>query len=181
MYAGRIVERAATDRIFAVPEHPYTWGLLRSIPRLDAERGEELVPIAGRPPSLINPPGGCSFHPRCPYVQPRHRDVEPQLVEVPGSGGHAVACLLEHETRARLWQALRDGAVLEHSQAPLAEVARDRAPAEAARVEDARDGAPGEAAPAEDARDAAPAEAAREAPVAEDGHDAAPAEDAPDA
>src|SRR5687768_5133674 len=54
MYAGRIVERAKTDAIFADPEHPYTWGLLRSIPRLDSPRDEELVPIPGRPPSLIN-------------------------------------------------------------------------------------------------------------------------------
>src|SRR4051812_3530936 len=60
MYAGRIVEHADTDTIFAAPEHPYTWGLLSSIPRLDAPRDEELVPIAGRPPSLINLPGGCS-------------------------------------------------------------------------------------------------------------------------
>jgi peptide/nickel transport system ATP-binding protein len=182
MYAGRIVERAATRRIFAAPEHPYTWGLLRSIPRLDAERGDELVPIAGRPPSLINLPHGCAFHPRCPYVQPRHREVEPQLAEVPGSGGHAVACLLEHETRTRLWQALREGAVLERaSAAALAEVAPDLAAAEggrdAARDEDARD-----AAQAEDARDAAPAEDASDVALAEDApaRDAAPAEDASD-
>src|SRR3954454_12838120 len=63
MYAGRIVERATTETIFNTPQHPYTWGLLRSIPRLDLPRGEELVPISGRPPSLITLPGGCSFHP----------------------------------------------------------------------------------------------------------------------
>ena len=65
MYGGRIVERGPTARIFAAPEHPYTWGLLRSIPRLDVPRDEELVPIPGQPPSLITLPGGCSFHPRC--------------------------------------------------------------------------------------------------------------------
>src|SRR5215211_2987876 len=54
-------------------EHPYTWGLLSSIPRLDAPRGDELVPIGGRPPSLINLPSGCHFHPRCPYVRAAHR------------------------------------------------------------------------------------------------------------
>jgi peptide/nickel transport system ATP-binding protein len=206
MYAGRIVERAPTDRIFAVPEHPYTWGLLRSIPRLDAERDDELVPIAGRPPSLINLPGGCSFHPRCPYVQPRHREVQPQLVAVPGSGGHAVACLLEHETRARLWQALRDGAVLEHADEPLAEIAGEAADAgeaalaedageaapaaelagEAARARDAGEAAAGEAAPAgeasagEGARGSAPVELAGEAPPAKPSRGSTPVEDAPD-
>ena len=72
MYAGRIVERATSDTIFHAPEHPYTWGLLGSIPRMDTPRDEELVPIPGRPPSLINLPGGCSFHPRCPYVREAH-------------------------------------------------------------------------------------------------------------
>ncbi|MDX6720329.1 MAG: peptide/nickel transport system ATP-binding protein, partial [Solirubrobacteraceae bacterium] len=156
------------------------WGLLRSIPRLDAERGEELVPIAGRPPSLINPPGGCSFHPRCPYVQPRHREVQPQLVAVPGGGGHAVACLLEHETRTRLWQALRDGAVLEHAAATaIAEAAREAASAREARgevpAEEARGGAPGE-----EARGGAPGGEARGEAQAEEARDAAPAEEAPD-
>jgi peptide/nickel transport system ATP-binding protein len=175
MYAGRIVERAPTQRIFAAPEHPYTWGLLRSIPRLDAERGDELVPIAGRPPSLINLPTGCSFHPRCPYVQPRHREVRPQLAAVPGGGGHAVACLLEHETRTRLWQALSEGAVLERaSAAALAEVAPDLAPAadalDVAPAERASDIAPGEQA-AERGSDAAPAERASDATLAEDAPD----------
>src|SRR5689334_11206214 len=77
MYAGRIVEKAPTETIFAAPEHPYTWGLLGSIARLDQGRGEELVPIPGRPPSLINLPGGCSFHPRCPYVREAHRHTDP--------------------------------------------------------------------------------------------------------
>jgi peptide/nickel transport system ATP-binding protein len=103
MYAGRIVERAPTRTLFAAPEHPYTWGLLRSIPRLDAPRGEELQPIPGRPPSLINLPGGCSFHPRCPYVRPRHREVDPALQPVPGEPEHEVACLLPSETRKELW------------------------------------------------------------------------------
>src|SRR3954471_7205603 len=95
IYAGRIVERSDTDTIFAAPEHPYTWGLLSSIPRLDSPRGEELVPIAGRPPSLITLPGGCSFHPRCPYVREAHKKVDPKLEPVPGSPRHEVACLLD--------------------------------------------------------------------------------------
>jgi peptide/nickel transport system ATP-binding protein len=119
MYAGRIVEQAPARRIFATPEHPYTWGLLGSIPRLDAARGSELVPIPGRPPSLIKLPSGCSFHPRCPYVQPSHREIDPLLQLVPGSRDHRVACLLEHETRARLWRALRQGAVPDEARAAV--------------------------------------------------------------
>jgi peptide/nickel transport system ATP-binding protein len=103
MYAGRIVERAPAETIFAAPEHPYTWGLLSSIPRLDTPRGEELVPIPGRPPSLINLPGGCSFHPRCAYAEPSHKTIEPTLDPVPGSKDHLVACLLAPQTRRQLW------------------------------------------------------------------------------
>jgi peptide/nickel transport system ATP-binding protein len=110
MYAGRIVEYATADAIFAAPEHPYTWGLLKSIPRLDTPRDQELVPIFGRPPSLINKPPGCSFHPRCPYVREAHKTVDPTL-EPAGAAdrGHTVACLLPAETRRSLWAALRAG------------------------------------------------------------------------
>ncbi len=104
MYAGRIVEKAPRDALFAAPEHPYTWGLLRSIPRLDAPRDQELVPIPGRPPSLITPPSGCSFHPRCPYVRDAHTRVDPALEPVPGVPGHAVACLLGSDARKALWK-----------------------------------------------------------------------------
>jgi peptide/nickel transport system ATP-binding protein len=109
MYAGRIVERASAEQIFGEPQHPYTWGLLRSIPRLDSPRGEELVPISGRPPSLINRPPGCHFHPRCPYVQEDHKRIDPKLEELPGEPGHAVACLLPAPTRSRIWQGLVAG------------------------------------------------------------------------
>ncbi len=111
MYAGRIVERAPKDQVFASPEHPYTWGLLRSIPRLDSPRDEELVPIPGRPPSLINPPSGCSFHPRCPYVREAHTRVDPALEPVAGTRDHHVACLLPVETRHKLWGELERGAL----------------------------------------------------------------------
>ena len=84
MYAGRIVERGSTQEIFTSPQHPYTWGLLRSIPRLDNPRDEELVPISGRPPSLIHRPSGCHFHPRCAYVRDAHKRVDPQLAPVNG-------------------------------------------------------------------------------------------------
>jgi peptide/nickel transport system ATP-binding protein len=109
MYAGRIVEKADSDTMFAAPEHPYTWGLLSSIPKLDSPRDEELVPIPGRPPSLINLPGGCSFHPRCPYVRDAHRRVDPTLEPIDGDANHQVACLLDSGTRKRLWRELREG------------------------------------------------------------------------
>jgi peptide/nickel transport system ATP-binding protein len=113
MYAGRIVEYADTETIFAAPEHPYTWGLLKSIPRLDLPRDEPLVPIPGRPPSLILKPPGCSFHPRCPYVREAHKRIDPKLA--PTNGGadgsrHQVACLLPPQTRRALWNELVHGA-----------------------------------------------------------------------
>jgi peptide/nickel transport system ATP-binding protein len=82
---------------------------LRSIPRLDTIRDEELVPIAGRPPSLINRPTGCFFHPRCPYVREEHKHTDPQLEPVPGDDGHEVACLLAPEERVRIWRGLEAG------------------------------------------------------------------------
>jgi peptide/nickel transport system ATP-binding protein len=109
MYAGRIVEKANADTIFAAPEHPYTWGLLSSIPRLDAPRGEELVPISGRPPSLIQRPTGCHFHPRCPYVQEAHTRVDPRLEPLPGDAGHSVACQLAPSVRTQIWRGLHEG------------------------------------------------------------------------
>jgi peptide/nickel transport system ATP-binding protein len=113
MYAGRIVEYADKDTIFAAPEHPYTWGLLKSIPRLDLPRDEALVPIAGRPPSLILKPPGCSFHPRCPYVREAHKRIDPHLAPTdaaPGGRMHHVACLLPPQTRRALWAELQHGA-----------------------------------------------------------------------
>jgi peptide/nickel transport system ATP-binding protein len=109
MYAGRIVEHASTERIFASPQHPYTWGLLTSIPRLDVARSTELTPIAGRPPSLINRPSGCFFHPRCTYVRDAHRRVDPSLEAVPGQVGHEVACLLPADVRTSIWRGLAAG------------------------------------------------------------------------
>jgi peptide/nickel transport system ATP-binding protein len=110
MYAGRIVEQAPAQTIFSAPEHPYTWGLLKSIPRLDVPRDEDLVPIAGRPPSLIHRPSGCHFHPRCPYVRESHKRVDPALEASPGEADHLVRCLLPAETRRALWAELRGGA-----------------------------------------------------------------------
>jgi len=116
MYAGRIVERAPARTLFAAPEHPYTWGLLRSIPRMEAARSQELVAIPGRPPSLIHPPSGCRFHPRCPYVRPAHREIEPTLEPVPDDPRHLAACLLDSATRRALWRKLRAGASPEEAR-----------------------------------------------------------------
>jgi len=110
MYAGRIVERADANTIFNAPEHPYTWGLLKSIPRLNSPRGEELIPISGRPPSLINRPTGCHFHPRCPYVREAHKHTDPQLIPTGSDQHHLVRCLLPAETRRALWGQLAAGA-----------------------------------------------------------------------
>jgi oligopeptide transport system ATP-binding protein len=78
MYAGKVVESGPTLDVFAHPKHPYTWSLLRSIPRLDAERHEPLKPIEGLPPSLVDLPTGCAFHPRCPFkVERCSKDVPP--------------------------------------------------------------------------------------------------------
>jgi peptide/nickel transport system ATP-binding protein len=119
MYAGRIVEEAETSRIFRAPEHPYTWGLLQSIPRLDRPRNEKLIPIPGRPPSLISPPSGCSFHPRCAYVRDRHRKVDPMLEPTPDDPSHRVACLLPSETRKQIWRELHAGMEPEAAKAAV--------------------------------------------------------------
>ena len=109
MYAGRIVETAPADLLFSRPEHPYTWGLMNSIPTLAGPREERLVPIPGAPPSLIRRPSGCHFHPRCPYAQPDHARIDPRLQAVPGTPNHHVACLLEPRMRQRLWEQLSSG------------------------------------------------------------------------
>jgi oligopeptide transport system ATP-binding protein len=68
MYGGKVVEEGPTADVFAHPQHPYTWALLHSVPRLDAEEHEQLQPIAGAPPDLTDLPSGCAFHPRCPFA-----------------------------------------------------------------------------------------------------------------
>jgi oligopeptide/dipeptide ABC transporter ATP-binding protein len=82
MYAGRIVESGPTRQIFKNPQHPYTWSLLRSIPRVDEREHNKLLTIAGLPPDLIRPPSGCLFHPRCRFRVERCTQEEPPLEEV---------------------------------------------------------------------------------------------------
>jgi oligopeptide transport system ATP-binding protein len=91
MYAGHIVESAPVKQVFETPAHPYTVGLLHSIPRLDDQRGIKLTPIAGQPPDLLNPPVGCPYAPRCPKVQSRCRQERPELMPV-GRGEQVAAC-----------------------------------------------------------------------------------------
>ncbi len=100
MYAAKVVERANVDEIFNRPRMPYTWGLIGSLPRLDADV-DRLVQIGGQPPSLLNPPRGCRFHTRCPYVMNVCRTEEPRLLPVPGADGHLQACHLDEETKQR--------------------------------------------------------------------------------
>ena len=105
MYAGRSVEYASAHEIFTAPQHPYTWGLLGSMPRLDRERAERLLPIKGTPPSLINVPSGCAFHPRCSYGHLNGGASEtqrPELVEI--SPRHYLACHLSTQDRQRVWE-----------------------------------------------------------------------------
>jgi peptide/nickel transport system ATP-binding protein len=105
MYGGKGIEYGSSTTIFERPEHPYTWGLLGSMPRLDRPVTTRLLPIAGSPPSLINLPSGCAFHPRCAY-EPRTgglgRTVPPDLTGAAG-GKHLVRCHLPTEERQRIW------------------------------------------------------------------------------
>ena len=105
MYAGRGIEYATAHEIFTAPQHPYTWGLLGSMPRLDRERTERLMPIKGTPPSLINVPSGCPFHPRCVYGELNGGASEterPELLEI--SPRHFLACHLSPQDRVRVWE-----------------------------------------------------------------------------
>jgi peptide/nickel transport system ATP-binding protein len=94
MYAGKVAEEGSVDEIFTRPHHPYTWGLLGSLPRLDTDV-ERLVQIQGSPPSLLQPPRGCRFHPRCPYVLDVCRTIVPELLPVSNSPQHLQACHLD--------------------------------------------------------------------------------------
>jgi peptide/nickel transport system ATP-binding protein len=104
MYGGRIVEQAKVDDLFAKPEMPYTWGLLGSLPRLNAD-SERLEQIPGQPPSLLFPPRGCAFSPRCAYVFDRCRQELPELRPASNGNRHSFRCHLEEEDRVRIWTA----------------------------------------------------------------------------
>jgi oligopeptide/dipeptide ABC transporter ATP-binding protein len=111
MYAGRVVERAGKRELFYDPQMPYTWGLLGSIPRLDRPRPERLHTIEGMPPSLINPPEGCKFRPRCPHAFEKCKQ-EPELENRVGTPGHFDRCWLDVEfKRAHRDETISPGSV----------------------------------------------------------------------
>ena len=114
MYAARVVERGNVDALFSKPRHPYTWGLLGSLPRLDADV-DRLVQIQGSPPSLLNPPQGCRFHPRCPYVMNICKQEYPELRPSAGDAEHLDACHLDPETKDREASKLLAGMIAEAS------------------------------------------------------------------
>ncbi len=106
MYGGRAVEQGSVEQVLRRPQHPYTWGLLSSVPSLHGDADADLVPIKGNPPSLINLPSGCAFHPRCRYAG---RNGDRSFTEVPelrpaGEAGHLAACHLPVDERTRLYQ-----------------------------------------------------------------------------
>jgi peptide/nickel transport system ATP-binding protein len=107
MYGGRAVEYGTAEQVLRHPQMPYTWGLLSSIPSVRGDAEADLVPIKGNPPSLINLPPGCAFHPRCRYAMlgggPCDQEV-PELLPVPGEPGHSVACHLPDQFRKETYQ-----------------------------------------------------------------------------
>jgi oligopeptide transport system ATP-binding protein len=94
MYAGKVVESGNIRDIFYNPQHPYTWGLLKSVPRLDARNKEQLIPITGTPPDLFSPPEGCGFAARCRYSMKICYKLQPEMAQVEES--HHAACWLMH-------------------------------------------------------------------------------------
>jgi peptide/nickel transport system ATP-binding protein len=114
MYAAEVVEHASVDSIFARPHMPYTWGLLGSLPRLDTDL-ERLVQIKGQPPSLLNPPKGCRFHPRCPYVMDICKQEDPPLRPISDDPDHLQACHLDEATKDREAAKLLAGMLAEAS------------------------------------------------------------------
>jgi oligopeptide/dipeptide ABC transporter ATP-binding protein len=101
MYGGRVVETGTLEQIFYDPQHPYTWGLLGSVTRLDRPRTRRLAQIKGQPPSLVDPPQGCHFRPRCPHAFSRCTEVPPLEVRI-GEGEHADRCWLSPDQKRTL-------------------------------------------------------------------------------
>src|SRR5438270_5333381 len=104
MYSGRVVEQGTLDDIFYDPQHPYTWGLLGSITRIDADRSERLPAIPGLPPSLLAPPKGCHFRPRCPHAFDRCTEVPSLEARQQEHPAHLDRCWLGPEEKRRLRQ-----------------------------------------------------------------------------
>lgn len=109
MYAGKHVESAPVKQLYGDPRHPYTMALLASLPRLDAQVKEKLVPIEGLPPDLIDMPLGCAFSPRCDYAIERCFQETPELRAVPDSKGHLIACWVDIKSPAAIERAKKVG------------------------------------------------------------------------
>jgi oligopeptide/dipeptide ABC transporter ATP-binding protein len=101
MYGGRIVEQATVAELFNDPQHPYTWGLLGSVPRVDRPRSDRLPTIAGAPPSLVRSPIGCHFKSRCPHRFERCDDVPPLVSRLPNEPEHRDRCWLTLDEKRR--------------------------------------------------------------------------------
>jgi oligopeptide/dipeptide ABC transporter ATP-binding protein len=99
MYSGRVVEQGTLDEIFYDPQHPYTWGLLGSVTRMDREPPHRLPAIPGQPPSLVHPPQGCHFRPRCPHEFDRCTETPPLEQRVSDAPGHCDRCWLSVEEK----------------------------------------------------------------------------------
>jgi oligopeptide/dipeptide ABC transporter ATP-binding protein len=104
MYAGRVVEQGTLDEIFYDPQHPYTWGLLGSITRIDRDRSQRLPAIPGLPPSLLRPPKGCHFRPRCPHAFERCPEVPELTARLAEAPAHLDRCWLEPDRKRKLRQ-----------------------------------------------------------------------------
>jgi peptide/nickel transport system ATP-binding protein len=104
MYAGRVIEQGTLDEIFYDPQHPYTWGLLGSITRLDRDRSQRLPAIPGQPPSLVKPPQGCHFRPRCPHAFERCTEVPELTSRLSEAPAHLDRCWLEVDRKRSLRQ-----------------------------------------------------------------------------
>ena len=104
MYAGRVVEQGTLDELFYDPQHPYTWGLLGSITRVDMDRSQRLPTIPGSPPSLLSPPKGCHFRPRCPHAFEKCTEVPQLISRVPESPDQLDRCWLEVAKKRQLRQ-----------------------------------------------------------------------------
>ncbi len=125
MYAGKVMETAPTDEIFANPRHPYTLGLLASVPRLDEERHSQLKTIEGAPPDLIKPPTGCPFMPRCAFARSICKTMPP-LDLVPGTTNHYKACWVDvTDPNEQTYAEKRRQARLDRMQAALATAATE--------------------------------------------------------
>jgi peptide/nickel transport system ATP-binding protein/oligopeptide transport system ATP-binding protein len=101
MYAGRVVEQGTLDEIFYDPQHPYTWGLLGSITRVDQDRNQRLPAIPGLPPSLLAPPKGCHFRPRCPHEFEHCTEVPDLISRLADAPRHLDRCWLEPEDKRK--------------------------------------------------------------------------------